>query len=107
MISEKYGDDCGSTSASGTIFWLAMVARSTYSARPSRPSSASTPRTLGKLRPSFMITAASASASRRLSSSAGSTPDSTDRLWLRYTSGAPSTEAPPSIEQTPGITSAS
>ena len=26
---EKYGDDMGSTSSSGTIFWLAMVARST------------------------------------------------------------------------------
>ena len=32
-IKEKYGEDCGSTSSSGTIFWLAMVARSTYSAR--------------------------------------------------------------------------
>ncbi len=85
----------------------AIVARSTYSARSASPSSPSTRRTLSKLRPSFMMTAASASARRRLSSSSGNTPDSTDRLWLRYTSGAPSTAAPPSIEHTPGTTSAS
>ncbi|KGW79234.1 hypothetical protein Y046_3854 [Burkholderia pseudomallei MSHR2990] len=81
--SEKYGDAIGSTSASGTIRCAAIVARSTYSARRARPSASSTRRTLSKLRPSFITTAASALARRWRSSSSGSTPESTARLWFR------------------------
>ncbi len=82
------------------------MARSTYQASSSLPASASAVRTEPKVRPSFITTAASVSASRLASSGAGSVPGSTVSTSSRCTRGRPSTAEAAPTELTPGTASA-
>ncbi len=103
--TEKYGTVEGSTSASGAVRSPAMVARSTYCASASRPARSSARRTVGKVRPSFMMTAESVDASRAANSSSGSVPGRMVSTSSASTSGLPSRAAAALTEVTPGTTS--
>ena len=75
--SDMYGTCDGSTCVTGRRRSPSRLARSTYQARSSRPAWASASRTFAKVRPSFMMTAASVSARRRAISVTGRVPGST------------------------------
>ncbi len=82
-----------------------MVARSTYWASASRPARSRARRTVGKVRPSFMITAESVDAIRAASSSSGSVPGRIVSTSSASTSARPSRAAAALTEVTPGTTS--
>ena len=75
--SDMYGTRPSSTSAAGMTSCPVPEARSTYTARSSMPACRSASRTPEKVRPSFMMIAASVSARRRASSGTESVPGST------------------------------
>ena len=105
--SEKYGTVSGSTSATGIDRSAPVEARSTYIACSSRPAAARARRTAGKVRPSFMITAPSVSASRRASSGSGRVPGSTVSTSVWRTSGQATDAVAAAKAGTPGTTTVS
>ncbi len=103
--SEKYGTVSGSTSDSGAVRCLPVVARSTYHASSSRPAASSAVRTPLNVRPSFMTAAESVCARCSASTSGGSVPGRIVSTSSRSTSGLPSTADPALTDVTPGTTS--
>ncbi len=101
----KYGTESASMAARRSVRSPAIVARSTYCASGIRPERSMARRTVGKVRPSFITTAASVDARRAVSSSSGRVPGRIVSTSSASASGLPRRAAAALMEVTPGMTS--